>query len=489
MTSLCMVLPYCCLSLKLPLSNQTHATYIRDPTVPDFSLKPNSSPSMKSLSELTLFYEHLTRHIVPGPNSYSYFIPFLLLPAALLTPPSVLSRGQLALLFLPAIYACQIHCWFVGGIDVLSLDLTLWSFVMLVCRDPRRTHRRVWIVTRSTKVGGKGESGEVGEVAEDAYPERLARRIPWVLTLLVSLRLTGWKIGDPSHDRTQPPARISRSAFSKQAVLIAVQSYLILDAAALYARTDPYFTTSGMGVDHPFPLSSAGMATWLVILRLLPPRLVRCSVLAGQVYAMVTSMFYIPLILTVGLNAVGVLPNEWSAHTWPLPFGSFSAVWERGLRGLWGTWWHGINRQFSAPPGRSLAQALGIPTKSLTGFALLTISAFFFSGVMHMGLIPPEPRTSLLSASWMRLHIGGFFWAQIPAFGFEVTVSKLVARFIPQAFAWSWTRALVFAWTGAWLCLTLPLLTVPFRELWYWHYYPVPVSLLQGLSGKGWWTW
>lgn len=445
---------------------------------------------MDSLPELAQSYQHITRHVVPGPNSYSYFVPFLLLPAALLTPPSVLSRRQLALLFLPAIYACQIHAWYVAGVDILSIDLSLWSFVMLVCRDPRRTHRRVWTSARAASLGVKGLGGAgEEEVVEEPYPEEWTKRILWVFTLLVSLRLTGWKIGDPSHDRTQRPVRISRSAFLRHAATIASQSYLILDAAAFYARTDPYFFTSGMGVDQPFPPPSTQMATWLVVVRLLPPRLVRTAVLAGHSYAAVTGMFYVPLMLMVAMNAAGILPYEWSPHTWPLPFGHFSAVSKRGLRGLWGDWWHGINRQITAPPGRSLIQALGIPTKSIAGYALLTISTFFFSGVMHMGLVPPEPQTTIISVSSMRLHVAGFFWAQIPAFGIELAVSKLVGRFVPQALEWSVTRALVIAWTALWLCLTLPLLTVPFRELGYWHYYPLPVSLLQGLAGKGWWTW
>ena len=366
----------------------------------------------------------------------------------------------------------------------------LWSFILLVCRDPRRTHVRVWrCAAPDAPAERKRLSGDGGRVVEEAYPDGLAGRVPWVLTLLVSLRLTGWKIGDPSHDKTQPPATLSRRAFLRHAVNIAVHSYLILDAAAFYSRTDPYFHTSGMGIDDPFPSPSAEMATWLVILRLLPPRFVRASVIAGQVYAIVAGMFYIPLIPMVGLNAVGVIPYEWSPHTWPLPFGNFSAIPERGLRGLWGKWWHGVNRQFTAPPGRSLAQALGIPTNSIAGYTLLTTSAFFFSGVMHMGLIPPKPQSSLLSAQWMRLYIAGFFWAQIPAFGFEVAVSKLVARFLPQALDWSVAKAIAIAWTAAWLCLTLPLLAIPFRELGYWHSYSVPVSLVQGVSGKGWWTW
>ena len=369
---------------------------------------------------------------------------------------------------------------------------------MLVCRDPRETHKRVWVSRRSVSsdsVGGVGkrEGDDAGEEVvggvEEAYPRTLAKRIPWVLTLLVSLRLTGWKIGDPSHDRRQPPARISRSAYFMRAINVAVRSYLLLDAAAFYVQTDPYFTTSGMGVDHPFPPPSAETPSWIVMLRLLPPRLVRCSMIAAQSYGAVTNMFYPPLTLMVGLSAIGILPYEWSPHAWPLPFGQFSAIPERGLRGLWGGWWHGVNRQVTATPGRWLAEVLGIRTKSLTGYALLTISAFFFSGVLHMGLVPPEPQASQMSVGWIRLYVGGFFWAQILAFGLELAASKLFAHFIPQALHWSVTKVLVTAWTAAWLCLSLPLLAVAFQELRYWHIYPVPVSLLQGLSGKGWWTW
>ena len=357
--------------------------------------------------------------------------------------------------------------------------------MLLVLRDPRGRYRRVWRFEE-----GSGEEKDFGgRVVEERYPEEFGRRVRWVGTLLVSLRLTGWRIGDASHDRTQPPRGMSRGGAVRRAVKVAVLCYLILDVAAFYTRTDPYLHVSGVGIDDPFPPPSADMASWLVVLRLLPPRFVRASVIAGQAYGLVAGMFYIPLIPAVGLNALGVVPYEWSPHTWPLPFGSFSAIPERGLRGLWGQWWHGVNRQFTAPPGRSLAQALGIPTNSLAGYALLTTSAFFFSGVMHMGLIPPEPLSSMLSAQWMRLYVGGFFWAQVPAFGFEIAVSKLVARFLPQALDWSVTKAIVIAWTAAWLSLTLPFLVIPFRELGYWHFYSVPVSLVRGLSGKGWWTW
>ena len=439
-------------------------------------------------TDLIQFYDYLTRHIVPGPRSISYFIPFLLLPMALLIPPSVMSHRQLYLVFLPLIYACQIHAWLqIGGLEVISLTLTLWSFVLLVLRDPRRTHRRIRLKAHS----GTGKDPEKWQdaVVEEGYPESLAMRIPWVLTLLVSIRLAGWKIGDSSHDKTQPAPRLSRVAYSKHAFLIIMQTFAVLDVASCYVLTDTYFVTSGMRVDEPFPPPSKDLPTLLSALRLLPPRMLRSAAIAGQVYAMVTSMFYLPTIPVVGLNAIGMLPDEWSPHTWPVFFGSFSAVGERGLRGLWGSWWHHLNRQITSTPGRELARVMGVPTTSLLGYSLLTVSAFFLSGVIHMGMIPPEPGSSLMTANMMRLYLAAFFWAQIPAFQVELVVSKLVATSLPSVTSFSTTRIIVLLWVAGWLSLTLPLLTNPFREIGYWRYFPLPVSLFRGLAGKGWLTW
>ena len=439
-------------------------------------------------SDLVQFYDHLTLHIVPGPRSISYFIAFLLLPAALLIPPSRMSHRQLYVVFLPLIYACQIHAWLqIGGLEVISLTLTLWSFVLLVLRDPRRTHRRIQIAAQpgSGKVSEKRREASV----EEGYPESLAKRIPWVLTLLVSIRLAGWKIGDPSHDKTQSPPRLTRVAFSKHAFIIIAQALVTLDAASSYVLTDPFFVTPGMSVDEPFPPPSEDPPSLLNALRILPPRMLRCTAIAGQVYAMVTSMFYLPTIPAVALNTIGVVPDEWSPHTWSLFFGSFSAVGERGLRGLWGSWWHQFNRHITSAPGRELAQVMGIPTTSTIGYSLLTFSAFFLSGVIHMGMIPPEPASSLMTANMMRLYLGAFFWVQIPAFQIELVASNLVATSVPSLTHFPITRMFVLLWVAGWLSLTLPLLSVPFRELGYWRYFPLPVSLFRGLAGKGWLTW
>lgn len=426
-------------------------------------------------------YQHTITHVVPGPNNISYFIAMFLLPVALLIPPSILSHRQLCFLFLPLIYAFQIHAFTqMGSIDVLGIDLALWSYNLLAFRDPRRTFRRVRVKSKSSKlVETKGS-----QVWEEPYPSDLKSRIPWVLTLMVSFRFTNWKIGEPSHDSTQPGKGLPRGEFIKWMSISMLQNYLLLDVSAAYVQTDPYFFQP-ISIDTPFPLSTTETYAAFAPLKLLPPRLVRASAIAAQLYAAVNILFMLPALLGVVL---GILPDEWSAHTWPRFFGPFSAVSTKGIRGLWGTWWHQMNRQITSTPGRGLNDLLGISTSSTLGFASLMTSAFFFSGVTHIGLIPPQPLASDVSVNEMRLHMGALFWVQIAGFGIELVVTSLLRKYISRLPS-SLSRVLTLLWTASWLCVTLPLVALPFRGMNYWEAYPVPLSPAQGLLGKGWFPW
>ena len=148
-----------------------------------------------------------------------------------------------------------------------------------------------------------------------------------------------------------------------------------------------------------------------------------------------------------------------------------------------------MNRHLTSNPGRALAHALGVSTSSLLGYAILTVSAFGFSGVMHMGLIPPEPLETEVSAMEMRLRVAGFFWVQILGIGIEVVVASISKQLAPR-FSRSWVaRAVTVAWVVLWFAIVFPMLTVPFREMGYWKVHPLPVSVVQGILGNGWLPW
>ena len=444
-----------------------------------------------SLERAYAFYHDLTHHYVPGPQSLSYFLAPLFLFLALLVPQSTLSSKTLAALFLPVIYGSAIHAWYViGAVEVMSVTVVLWATALLGCRDGRTFVRVKWARNpggQVEEINGftdiKAKSLEVAEhsgpITEEAHPETLRARIPWVCALLVSLRLTGWRVGDGKHDAAQPAKQLSRSAFARHALAFVLFDFLILDATFLYVRHDPYFTTSDMGIDEPFQNTHRATPTFIACMQMLPPRLLRCAILAAQVFAMVSGMFYLPTLPASLLNGIGLLPDEWSPHAWPVFFGNFLSIWDRGLRGLWGGWWHQINREFVSSPGKALMEALGLPKRSLVSYALLITTSFLFSGILHMGLIPPEPLVGSMSTSGMRLHVAAFFWVQIPGIVFETMVEGAVRRCMPDDRHRLSTKTIALLWTVAWLCLVLPMLTIPFRDIGYWTTSPVGKGILQ----------
>ncbi|KAL8709887.1 MAG: hypothetical protein Q9220_005503 [cf. Caloplaca sp. 1 TL-2023] len=340
-------------------------------------------------------YHNLITHIVPGPNSISYFVPFLLLPTAFCIPPNILSKWQLASLFLPLILACQLHAWSrMDGLDVISVNVATWSITLLLCYDPRKTFKLLHRVPEFKRPNHNLNNNDTPQREEDyfeeSYPSTLSRRIPWVLTLLPSLRLSNWKTGVPAHDRTQPITPMLRSTYLIRATLLAAQSFIILDITSTLVRYDPYFHVPNTSISSPLPPFSSNTIINSII-HTLPPRLLRTTILSAQSHALITQGGALPTLFPVLLSSLGLWPEAWSPHTWPLFFGPFSAVYERGLRGLWGSWWHQTNR-YLATPGRYLARKLGARERGMGMYALSVASAFGLSGVMHMGLVPPEPR-------------------------------------------------------------------------------------------------
>ncbi|MCJ1281859.1 hypothetical protein MMC26_001182 [Xylographa opegraphella] len=389
------------------------------------------------MSTLYDSYQHLITHLVPGPNSISYFIPLLLLPIALLIPPSELSNSQLSLVFLPPIHACFLHsCLFGGGLDVISSDAVIWCTVLIGLQDVRGSYSRIRLVDNpelplGTTAPSTQEDKSAEKVSkklstwEEPYPRALSARVLWVLDLLPSIRLSGWKIGDLAHDLTQPPTPLTRLAYLRHAVLIASTSFLLLDTAAFIARQDPYFTDRSVSISSPYSstyLTSASdsmLSHALTPLFLLPPYVIRPLIIATHIYAVMT------LGGALGTTPLLVLPTPFSPHLYPMFFGPFASVMDRGLRGLWGTWWHQTMRYQNSMPGRALAQYLDLRPGGRGDYALRIISAFGLSGWIHMGLVPPEPLGGV-DAWQVRMAVGVFFWLQILGFAVEVAVRDLV---------------------------------------------------------------
>ena len=211
-------------------------------------------------------------------------------------------------------------------------------------------------------------------------------------------------------------------------------------------------------------------------------------------FAVLSTGWNLPVPLIVYFNYLFGLPaNSWSPHNLPNYFGPFLNVTDHGVTGIWGGWWHQHMRIMVSAPGLAVADWLDLTEERLLReeatdrrvllfncrYVLQVVSAFFFSGITHMGVVPPLAP----GAMGLRLRIAGFFWLQAVAVIFERLLtlslgnpdgrysnhggsSQIAKQYI--------IRIIRLLWALTWLCLTLPLLERPFNQLGWWKVWPPP---------------
>lgn len=329
-----------------------------------------------SYNELKELYLELITTIVPGPASWSYLVPILLLPLGLLVPPSTLSHGQLCAIILPISIVATIHAWLVlGGNDVISTDSLYLTLFLYSFKDPRRDFRRV--VRSDPKQGSNGpdtpqqngnkKDGETSDsklVTLEAYPDTFTGRLTWATMLPQSRPLHDWVIGEPGHDRRvlrpfQHPTRFKFivDIFSRLSPVLS----LFLPLSKQLAVQDPYFSDSTWSIFGPYGSDHSGEGRIATFLKNLTPAFIlRPMTMAMYAYSLLLGLFLPPMLFVLLLNALRLIPDKWSPHTWRPHFGPFSAITKYGVRGFWGRWWHQQMRHIVSEPGRWLAARLGL---------------------------------------------------------------------------------------------------------------------------------
>ena len=461
---------------------------------------------MVSRFDVAGLYNFVTLHLVPGPRSLSYFIPVLLLPCALCIPPAVLTAQQLRSIVIPILFSCQVYTWTVyGGVDVISQNmgatqryqgidllshhvcLALAYFYFIGLTDPRKDFKRVHRAfrTNSAANGTVPEEHQNGTLVSqneksspafelEPFPVSMWQRFPWVGTLCISIRLTDWHIGSPSHDKRQPARILSFREFFGPPAYLFVFCYLLLDITSTFILRDEYFYDPTVSImRHP----SAPIST----INNISKTIIRCLLLLGHVYGVLNIGIYaLPalLLFPVCLVSPSYRSSPWCPLTWEPHYGPISAIWERGLRGFWGVHWHQNMRIITTAPGKSIAKKFGISPRSRIGYLLVVISAFFFSGLVHTGLVPPEPLFQSMSTNSTRLRIAGFFWLQAVGIGIEEVVVSLVSRYYPDLKGAITAHTLTFIWILCWFCLTIPLFGAVGKEIGWWRIRAVPIRVL-----------
>ena len=292
-----------------------------------------------------------------------------LLFAGLLIPPSKLTHTQLALAFLPLIWACHIYSWSVG-LGFLAGVQVLWATELLLFQNPREKfqviHPQPPPPSPPLKPTGESNSNSNKEsekddkpnhIRKEPYPTNFRRRLQWVFKLHISMRYIGWDTGSPSPSPPIPNNSIhrngrkpSRLRWLLNNMLLAGLCFLLIDATNAYQHLDLYFQIE-TPIDSAFPLPLSALLYRYASGFLPPPRLVRILVLGVHQYAVFTLINRVLAILHVSLGGLGIFGEWWGGvDSWPMLMGSPAVVWGSGLRGFWGRFWHQLFRDVSSLP-------------------------------------------------------------------------------------------------------------------------------------------
>lgn len=422
-------------------------------------------------------YNYLTLHRVPGPRSIFYFLPVFITFASLLVPPSRLSFRNLQHAVLPITLAIQYLVWQRDqSFDVISMQTCLTSFALLGWYDVRNNFKRITY----SKSGRK----------EGSYPERLFERIEWIGTLIVSIRFSDYLIQDRVHDAKQRQRKVSVTfaSYFKRTLVRAILSLSFLDVTSYLIQDTAYFSCllgKGRTCDSTFrSLFTDGLIIFFHVyaaascLLAYLPTLILLLVLAPF-----PSLRYHPSISPVVIDDI---------------FGPISSIWQVqtrgwGLRAFWGSFWHQNLRYVTATPGLALAATLHVSRRSLAWYTIVTGTAFFWSGCIHAGMVPPYPLGTAWSSTSLRLRIASFFWLQPLGIFIEglvdstrasppKTLSQNGVQADKKAAKTSLQQILAFAWTASFILVSLWMTVLPVgRELGWWHLHPIPFSLTRSL--------
>jgi len=256
-----------------------------------------------------------------------------------------------------------------------------------------------------------------------------------------------------------------------------IVGYLLLDILKVAMMNDPYFIFGPTTYDLPSYLQNQPA----IVLKF-----VRQFISSWSIIISLEMAFLIPpigLSLLLGPRILGQ-----RAHAWyfPTTWGSWSNVMNKGLNGLWGSWWHQTFRFAFSAPSNFLINNGYIPAHSTLGRMSALFFAFAISGILHCGgSISQFPKTYYS-------HAPIFFMLQAVGILIQSTLCGIlhpVIKEMPKQVR----QAGNFLFTFLWLLYTGFWLTDDFARGGIWLYEPIPISPLRGLGfgekDAGWWCW
>jgi len=305
---------------------------------------------------------------------------------------------------------------------------------------------------------------------------------PWVQDQLSLNTGTTPEKGDTHISPTGRLRYQTTRALLSRKLLAFTLSYLTLDACKVLTTQDPYFW--GVFTAPPPSYLPAPIATSSTLLRAS-----RLTLILLLIYASLQFLFSIPPLFLVGLIGparIGARADPWMYAD---AYGSYATVFEKGLAGWWGGWWHQTFRfAFDSASDRVVA-GLRWDRKGARVKTLRLLLAFTISGALHAcGSYTMWPATSPVRGPFL------FFFVQTWGILAQVLGAKGlrhvgVTQRLPR-----WGRRLGnFVYVHVWFYYTAPLLIDDFARGGVWLFEPVPVSVVRALGfgggGEGWWRW
>jgi hypothetical protein len=326
--------------------------------------------------------------------------------------------------------------------------------------------------------------------------------VDWVFDLFCSFQGVGWNVksagvppvpawvqaelnGEESKTKDRKVIDMSASGlrrFSDREQLLRyvcmrlVIGFFALDVIKTFMHHDPYFwgyTNAAPPAYFPEVINSSPVLVKSYRLLL---SLVGIHVALLEIFRL-GPLFFCGVL---GPTIMGTRGEAWMNP--PDFFGSISAVFNKGLAGWWGEYWHQTFRYAFEAPAKRVLEVMGVEKRSPRGRIVSILVAFTLSGCLHAcGSYTQLGDTRPIAGPFC------FFLLQATGIILQATISdRLQKAGILQSTPQLIRQLANFAFAIVWLYHTAPLLVDDFSKGGVWLYEPIAFSPLRamGLGAK-----
>lgn len=400
------------------------------------------------------------------------FIVFLFLPVFVLAIPRLHKLRPAAFAVTVSLGVTLMHTLrgrFFGqgnAVGLLISTTIIRMGVMLVLRSPVQEFLRLERTQCSVhnREALQLDNGET--IYWQAYPSTLFHRLHWVMDLCLTRRghSWNWSVGHkhllPKQlqsallNPSQHSGRVSSRATKVESISIVwviVKHYSILDLTTFAMKQDPYFW--GLPDLPPFPLSPSNLfGRWPLALRLFRV-LLGFNGLLNFLSMLHAAVKLLARMADSVAKSFGIcLPSQEQAKICTPLFGPPHAIFEYGLAGFWGGFWHQLYRF----DGQSCSEAV-LSCCSTWAYqnaqirrTITMVTIFFMVGLTHAC----GSYTQIGASRPLR---GPLLFFMLQPVG--ISIQKLLLATVTPPVRHIWPRQMLnIAYTTLWFLITGPLI-------------------------------